>query len=486
MKRLIIYFIALQFISMQAGQNSVSAQNPYYFSRDIHYNANIKPFCNNSPNSDFAPFVWNNIIFITSSRLTSQNRNNINPITSKPFLNVYAFRRNCDQSDLGLLPDAINKNLNCGPIAVSRDTSLVIITKNYLKANKDHVQDLYLAYYVKERNKWSREKLFPYNDADYSLQHPYFDDNTSTLYFSSNLPGGNGGFDLYKSTWDGRNWSNPENLGPGINSTYNEAFPSLTTNGDLIYTSDHAGNYGGLDIVLYRNKTRFLLPEPINTKYDDFSVSFINNTSGYFASNRGSGDTSDNIYFFELNSTDSTSFMVRVIDADTKIPVPKVSVHVKAETPKIDNLIITSSDGEGVVYRGPTDSLFATFNLEKEGYLTSKTESGNFHNEANYKILTLDIKQIPPPEDTLLVIGVRPEYDYYVIVNSFLDESRAQKNSENLSKELNKRVFVLPRTDMGFNRVSIGKFATQEEALEVYKNARLKINPDSWIWAKEK
>ncbi len=76
-----------------------------------------------------------------------------------------------------------------------------------------------------------------------------------------------------KSRWNGKEWSKPENLGPDLNSSYNEVFPSLVPDGDLIYTSDHPGISGGLDLVLYKNNKRYLLPEPFNTSREDFSMS---------------------------------------------------------------------------------------------------------------------------------------------------------------------------------------------------------------------
>jgi hypothetical protein len=482
MRRLINILIAMQLVGILADNTSLFAQDPFYFSRDIRYNAKIKPFCNNSPNSDFAPFVWNDIIFVTSSRMTSKNKKNIDKLTGKPFLSVYAFRMNCVLHDMKALPSSVNGNLNCGPIAVSRDTSLVVITKNYVKANKNQVQNLYLAYYVKENKSWSKEKLFLYNNIDYSLQHPYYDDKSRTLYFSSNVPGGYGRFDLYKSKWDGTNWSTPENLGPNINSLYNEVFPCLTPSGDLMYTSDHAGNYGGLDIILYRDKTRYLLPQPINTKYDDFSVSFVDKSSGYFATNRDTVRRNDDVYSFALKA-DSISFLIRVIDNETQIPVPGVTVTVTADNPRIEDHLITSSQGEGVVYMGPVDSIYASFELTKEGYLPLKTYSGNFRNEADYRIMTLRMDKVPPPEDTLIVIGIREKFDYYVIVNSFQNIENARKFANWMKKDYGARVTILPLTEDGYSRVSIGKFTEIEDALPVLREARSKVNPDTWIFA---
>jgi hypothetical protein len=481
MKKFKAIFTALYLLTNLTDNFSAVAQDSGYFSKDLQFGAKIKPFCKNSANKDFAPFAWNKIVFITSSRLTNKNKHNINPITRKPFLNVYGYDPEGNPVELNFLPPTVNKNLNCGPIAIARDTSLLVITKNYSKPNKDGVQNLYLAYYLREKEKWSREKLFPYNNSDFSFQHPYIDDQTNTLYFSSNMPGGFGKFDLYKCLWDGNNWSSPVNLGPDINSPYNEAFPSLSPDGALVYTSDHPGTLGGLDLVYYKNNNRYLLPEPFNTFHDDLSLTFTDKSSGYFSSNRDQATHEDNIFFFELVS----SYVIRVLDRETKMPVPDVLVTFKAKHPLLDDRIKTSAIGEGLIHQGPEDPFPVSFELQKEGYQPLNVVSKNFLQEDDYQVLTLSLEPIPKVSTTLATIsdaeGNNVPMDYYIIVGSYRILNNANRSAEKLRSDFHQKITILSQTLEGYHRLCNGKYSTHEEALSAMEDFTINNNADAWI-----
>ncbi len=271
-----------------------------YFAGQWEVEASISPFCSNSSNEDFAPFVWQDLVVITSSRENPYLEKERYLFTRQPFLNIYLFDDRCEPVDPDFLPENLNTLLHDGPIAIAQDTSLVIVTRNYPEPNNLGIQNLYLAYYTSENGQWSQSTKFPYNDVSYSVQHPYYDDQSHTLYFSSDMPGGHGGFDLYTSVWDGSGWSEPFNLGPEINSIYDEVFPSLSPEGHLIFATNHIETSGGLDLVIYKNGQRLLFPPPFNTAHDDFAISFIDKTSGYFTSNRDMGAFDDNIFYFEI------------------------------------------------------------------------------------------------------------------------------------------------------------------------------------------
>jgi hypothetical protein len=301
------------------GKSSPYDQKTNYFEGVIHYQVEIEKHCINSPQEDFAPFVWGDHLFVTSSRMQQVNKRNQERyvFTQLPFLGVFAFDAECQTSDLGFLP-ALNTSLHDGPIALARDTSLMVITRNYKKPNEALLQNLYLEYVVFKDGAWSDPQEFPYNDPAHSVQHPFYHDDTQTLYFSSDMPGGFGGFDLYTSKWDGQTWSKPENLGPVVNSSYDEVFPSLSPQNEIIFSSNHIETTGGLDLVIVRDNKRFLFPEPFNTPFDDLSITFIDETSGYFASNRNQSVFNDDIYFFYLKPF---PFLVRVLDKSTEQPI---------------------------------------------------------------------------------------------------------------------------------------------------------------------
>ena len=75
-----------------------------------------------------------------------------------------------------------------------------------------------------------------------------------TLYFSSDRPGGQGGFDIWMTVKVGGVWNTPVNLGPPINTANTDFLPSINNNGDVLYfISDRLGGLGGYDVWVSTN-----------------------------------------------------------------------------------------------------------------------------------------------------------------------------------------------------------------------------------------
>lgn len=137
--------------------------------------------------------------------------------------------------------------------------------------------------------------------------HPYLSPDGKTMYFSSDRPGGFGGADLYKTTLgeDGK-WSEPENLGPNINTEEDELYPNINGE-DFYFSSDGRPGYGGLDVFklplsqISSTKPE-LLQAPINSVADDFGVivSPTDPNQGFVTSNRFGGAGDDDLYIFRL------------------------------------------------------------------------------------------------------------------------------------------------------------------------------------------
>jgi len=133
------------------------------------------------------------------------------------------------------------------------------------------------------------------------------------MFFASDMPGGQGGSDLYYCELTGSDWSAPVNLGPKVNSSGAENYPYMHPSGKLYFTSNRPGGMGNLDIYFTTLSNGIwdepiLLPEPINSSSDDFAfVAEPNLQKGYFASNRRS---EDDIYQF-------TSTIIRKASCDT-------------------------------------------------------------------------------------------------------------------------------------------------------------------------
>lgn len=178
-----------------------------------------------------------------------------------------------------LLYGDINSRFVEGPVAFTADEKTVYFTRsNFTKTLKeDNNLKIFKASFVD--GKWQNLESFPYNSDAYSIGQVTLAPDGNTIYFISDMPGGYGGTDLYSSKLENGNWSKPENLGSVINSSGNEYFPFLNSDGALFYSSNKNNSEKSLDaFITYYNGMRWVNPECINLNYngleDEFSYSF--------------------------------------------------------------------------------------------------------------------------------------------------------------------------------------------------------------------
>jgi outer membrane protein OmpA-like peptidoglycan-associated protein len=145
--------------------------------------------------------------------------------------------------------------------------------------------------------------ISPRLSRKYSFMHPFLTEisGAKRLYFSSNIPGGYGGMDIYYADWDAgiQEWGSPVNVGPAVNTNGDELYPAYY-DGKLFFASNGQVGFGGLDIYWYapgRSTAAVHLPYPYNTQYDDFNVAWDRkNDNVYFTSDRGGVSLHDKIY----------------------------------------------------------------------------------------------------------------------------------------------------------------------------------------------
>jgi len=153
---------------------------------------------------------------------------------------------------------------------------------------------------------------FKYNNQQYEVGQPSISSDGKYLFFASDMPGGNGGSDLYYCELINGEWAEPVNLGPEVNSSGVENYPYMHPSGKLYYTSNRPGGVGKLDVYFTMLSygawdEPVLLPKPINSTSDDFAFVAENNLQmGYFTSNR---NRNDDIYEF-------TSTIIRKLSCD--------------------------------------------------------------------------------------------------------------------------------------------------------------------------
>jgi hypothetical protein len=149
-------------------------------------------------------------------------------------------------------------------------------------------------------------KPFEYNDPKYvyDCRYPSLSSDGKYLFFASNMPGGLGRGDLYYCELAGGKWGKPVNLGPKVNTSSSENYPFMHPSGRLYFSSDRPSSapYMGMMDIYYTSLIYGVwdnpvpLPEPINSKEDDFAfVAEENMQTGYFT--RITGPTSDILSF---------------------------------------------------------------------------------------------------------------------------------------------------------------------------------------------
>lgn len=137
-----------------------------------------------------------------------------------------------------------------------------------------------------------------------SFAHPAVSPDGEWLYFTSDMPGGMGGLDLWRVRITGHGFGGVENLGSQINTAGDEAFPTFRPNGDLYFSSNGHPGLGGYDIFIARKgkdgKTTLSHPGyPLNSAGDDFCMTFEGaHNRGVFSSNRGDARGWDHLYSF--------------------------------------------------------------------------------------------------------------------------------------------------------------------------------------------
>jgi hypothetical protein len=172
-----------------------------------------------------------------------------------------------------------------------------------------------LKIYIKVRDtegNYIGEAVLPFESENFSYCHPTLSADGQRLYFSSNMPGGFGGMDLWMSRkMKTGEWSKAMNLGSRINTDGNELFPYYGENNILYFSSTgrkktKEEKKPDLDIYRVDIESKIALPtampEAFNTEGDDFGIMFLpmNPRKGYFSSNRKGGSGGDDIYEFEV------------------------------------------------------------------------------------------------------------------------------------------------------------------------------------------
>ena len=217
---------------------------------------------------------------------------------------------------------------------------------------------------------WGKvQKLEITQDTLSTYAHPAISPDGEWLYFVSDMPGGMGGYDIWRVRITPSGLGGVENLGAPINTPGDEMFPTFRPNGELYFSSNGHTGMGGLDIYIARidEKTQQYKIEhpgyPLNSEADDFGMTFEGpHNRGFFSSNRKDGRGYDHIYSFnnpeivttmkgwvyEKDGYELPAAQVMVVGNDgtyRKLPVKSDGSFTLPIHPEVDYLVMASCKG---------------------------------------------------------------------------------------------------------------------------------------------
>lgn len=272
----------------------------------------------NTKYSDYAA-SWMKQDLVVSSTRPDINSNKPDGRTSENYSRLYLFIANLYGDYGAAIPLPIKENTNAGTFAFDSKQNRIFFTKCNNRKQRCMIME---ASIEPQTLEIGRAKPVAFSNKKYHYGHPFVNENSNMLYFSARLPGGYGGNDIYSiSIKPDGTFGLPVNLGQGVNSAFDEVFPTLAGDSVLFFSSFGHDGYGGLDIFYSKNDNGIFnkalaLSPPFNSTSDDFSLQMrTGTTKGVLTSSRNRSG-GDDIYFFDAYPLQKT-LKGQVRDAQT-------------------------------------------------------------------------------------------------------------------------------------------------------------------------
>ena len=262
----------------------------------------------NSHRADYSPMYFgddHNKLYFSSTRNEAKG-DALSGITGAKPADIFVSER--DDKGKWSKPEPVQGGLNTeydeGACTFSPDQRTMYFTQCTTDPNYPRYAQVMTS--ARSDAAWAKAtKLDISKDTLSSFAHPAVSPDGQWLYFVSDMPGGQGGQDLWRIRLTTNGLGEMENLGEPINTAGNECFPTFRPNGDLYFSSDGHVGLGGLDVYVARQNTdqRWTIEHlgfPLNSNGDDFGLTFEGPYNrGVFSSNRGDARGWDHIYAFE-------------------------------------------------------------------------------------------------------------------------------------------------------------------------------------------
>jgi peptidoglycan-associated lipoprotein len=339
--------------------------------------ANVKEF--NTKYNDFSPaFASTDYkeLYITSSREGAEG-SKIHGGTGQSFADIYYTR--LDNKEKWAVPAPVDKAVNSqfddGVPWVSADGDVMFFTR--CRFDKQQELGCQILSTKRQGTKWAEPLILAIAKDSVVVAHPSLAPDQLTMFFASDMLGGLGGKDIWKTTRAdaAAAWGPPSNLGDQINTPKDEMFPFAKSDSLIYFSSNGHPGMGGLDIFKAQldKEGKWAVENmkyPINSISDDFGIIFQNDEEqGYFSSSRVEGGKGgDDIYSFVLPAK-RYNLSGKVINEKTLLPVKEAEVRLIGSDGTSLEYKTDSTGNFSFKLKGETDYLIVAF---KKGFLNGK------------------------------------------------------------------------------------------------------------------
>ena len=292
----------------------------------------------NSRRADYSPMLCGDDydqLFFSSTRNQAQG-DELSGITGTKCADIF-FSQKDEKGKWGkpqTIDSELNSNFDEGACSFSPDGRMMYLTQCPTDPNYPRFAQICTS--QRSDASWGKcTQLTITHDTLSTFAHPAVSPDGLWLYFTSDMPGGVGGYDIWRVQLTTNGVGSLENLGQPINTPGNEMFPTFRPNGDLYFSSDGHPGLGGLDIYIAKpveqttTSTTMTTAQgdgqsgqqlglasyyqlehpgfPLNSQGDDFGMTFEGvHNRGFFSSNRGDARGWDHIYSFEKSEVVQT------------------------------------------------------------------------------------------------------------------------------------------------------------------------------------
>lgn len=299
----------------------------------------------NTKQNDFAPVISSkkdNVLIFASDREGGKNKK-IDPNTLNNWVDLWYIKQDGKGAKAKWLTPVPMKEsstkFNEGGLTFDSKFATMYLTQcggTNGKTQHCHIYEL-----KKQGEDWAINDMVEFCKADssHNYGHPTLSEDGTQMYFSSDREGGLGGFDIWVVSYSkrGKTWGDPVNLGPTINTSADEYWPSINPHNKKLYFSTNGRpGMGGTDIYIATPTDDITVWEdvenalpPLNSSGDDFGVTFNGNNPnhGFFTSNRGEKRFNDDIYEFDVKPLVIT-LSGTVTDCNTKETLPGATITI--------------------------------------------------------------------------------------------------------------------------------------------------------------